>query len=436
MPCLEVDVNDTRPASISRAIVLRPLSTAIWGAAVLITAIVLLIPARAQEQTFTGQWLLDRAQSGSARFELRYEASGDGWSRNNYWSTDVPVASLQGLNLSDLASSAGATVRFKLVRDAGDFNCEGWAHDGNASGHWTFVPSPSYAAALKQRGIAAPLPREQFDLAMSDVTLALVDELKSEGYPLSLGELIRAGKHGVSLEYVQGMKQAGYRFSDLETLTRMRDHGVTPTYVQQMAAYGFKNLSADDLRRLRDHGVTADYLHAMEQAGYKNLSSEDAVHLRDHGVTPEFIAAMVKAGYTGLSADELSRMRDHGVTPDFIAAMAQAGYAGLPAYELSRLRDHGVTADYIRDMAQVGLTKLEPAELTRLRDHGVTASYVRELKDVGVVVGEAHELARLRDYGVDASFVREAKARGFSTSDPEELIRLRTRGLDARATVF
>ena len=390
------------------------------------------LTSRAQE-AFTGQWMIERRSADSVQFTLRYSSDGYGnrGSWNSSWSTDTALPALQGLNTADLNSSAGTNVNFKLVRDAGTFDCTGWAKNGDASGHWTFAASPAFAAELKKRGLSTPAPSEQVDMAMSDVTLALVDELKSQGYHLDLTDLIRAGKHGVSLEYLRGMKASGYKFDDLDALTKMRDHGVTPKYVQEMASYGYKNLSAEDLRRMRDHGVTAEYLHGMDVAGFKNMSSDEVVRLRDHGVSPEYIGDMAKAGIKGLTTDEMTRMRDHGVTAEYVNGMVQAGYKDLTSSELMKLRDRGVGPEYVRDLIQAGLTNLSPSDLMRLRDHGVSAEYVRDLKSVGVTTKDANELTRMRDHAVTASFVREAKERGFPTTDPEELIRLRSRGFEA-----
>src|SRR6185437_881973 len=152
-------------------------------ALVFITA--LFAVSAAAQQAFSGQWLTDRVDGGNVQLQLRYERDGNG-SYYSSWSHTEPLAALQGLNPADLASSTGGKVQFKLVRDAGAFDCEGWARDGNASGHWTFQPNPSYVAALRQRGLSEPVPSEQFEMAMADVTLSFVDELKADGYHLEL----------------------------------------------------------------------------------------------------------------------------------------------------------------------------------------------------------------------------------------------------------
>jgi len=400
-------------------------------AAIAIASLMIVVVLAGAQEAFSGQWLLDHATADSIHLTIRY--SSDGGSRgtwNSMWSTDTAIASLRGLNMADLNSS-GTNVHFQIVRDAGSFDSTGWASNGAASGHWNFVANPNFAAELKKRGLAEPSAREQFELAMSDVTLALVDELKADDYRFELADLIRAARHGISLEYVRGMKAAGYRFDNLETLTRMLDHGVTPRYVQELANYGYKNLAADELRRLRDHGVTGEFLRGMEQAGYKSLSSDDVVRLRDHGVTPEYIGAMAQAGYKGIPAQELSRLRDHGVSGEYVRGMAEAGYKDLGTDELARLSDHGVNPNYIRELAEAGFKNLGTSELVRMQDHGVSASYIREMKAAGVSANSG-QLVRMRDHGVNGAFVREVKEHGFITTDPEELIRLRSQGIDAR----
>src|SRR4051812_14801157 len=144
-----------------------------------VVLLMFVVSAGAQE-AFTGQWLIDHGSADSVHFTLRYSSEGsrNGGFWNSMWSTDSPIASLQGLNTGTLNSSAGGNVQFKLVRDAGSFDCTGWAQNGDASGHWSFVSNANYAAELKKRGLSTPAPSEQFEMAMADVTLGLVDELK------------------------------------------------------------------------------------------------------------------------------------------------------------------------------------------------------------------------------------------------------------------
>src|SRR5690349_22326010 len=104
-------------------------------ATLLVASAMFAISARA-EDAFTGQWMIEHRSGDSVQFTLRYSSEGSrngGWWNNSSWSTGTPLASLQGLSTADLNSSAGTNVNFKLVRDAGTFDCTGWARNGDAS---------------------------------------------------------------------------------------------------------------------------------------------------------------------------------------------------------------------------------------------------------------------------------------------------------------
>src|SRR5947207_9505979 len=137
---------------------------------------------------------------------------------------------LQGLSGPQIMS-AGQQVQFQIVRDAGNFNCEGWFKEGKGSGHFTFAPNPGFSSELQKRGITSPNEQQQFSLALHDVSLAFIDELNAEGYDRpSVDQLVKMGQHGVSLEYLTEMKAMGYMVKSPDMLTRMVDHGVSARF--------------------------------------------------------------------------------------------------------------------------------------------------------------------------------------------------------------
>src|SRR5258706_1132967 len=140
-----------------------------------------------------GQWLMDVVYGGdTAQFALRYRTATDGWwgdGFNNY-SRSMPLASVQGLTKEQMFST-GQHVAFKLVRDAGSFDCDGWFANGQGSGQWKFAPSAAFTAELQKRGFTAPTAAQQFELAAGDFQLALLDELKAQKYdPVTTDEIV------------------------------------------------------------------------------------------------------------------------------------------------------------------------------------------------------------------------------------------------------
>ncbi len=247
-------------------------AAAVWGA-----------QARADIPN-TGQWLVDQ-HSQNATVDLTFKSSGsDGSHTWNFEdTTTVARTSVSGLT-DDQLESSGTHVTFRIVRDAGWFDCDGWAANGHASGSYRFTPDPAFARGLAARGIASPDAAQSLRLAVSNVGMAYVDSLRSLGVTeLSPDNLVRLSDHGVSPAYVAAMSSDGYRFHVTDDLVRLVDHGVDPAYVADMRAAGYPNLSADDLVRLRDHGVDADFVKRMSEHGYTKLSVDDLIRLRDNG---------------------------------------------------------------------------------------------------------------------------------------------------------
>lgn len=375
----------------------------------------------------TGSWTLELSERdpGMAHLNLQYrETRGDGeWGGFSNWGRTVPLESLRGLTREQL-DSQGQHVAFQRAADAGTFEFEGWAGRREASGHYRLVLNPQFNAEMKRRGLGEVTPRQQSQLAFGDFQFALVDELNAQGYqPYDAGDLVRMVNHGVTLEYLRGMKAAGYQFKDVRVLTKMRDHGVTPQYIRELAEVGYRDLSAEQLLRARDHGVTAPYVREIATLGPARRSLEEVIRLRDHGVSAEYVASLKQAGYSNVSVEDAVRVRDHGVTEDFIAEMRQAGYQ-LPLEDLVRLRDHGVSASFIRDVKSV-FPNAALEDMVRLKDHGVRIAFISDVRSQ-FPQAQIDDLVRLVDHGVSADFVRRYKD-GRSL---DEIIRMKDRGIE------
>jgi beta-lactamase regulating signal transducer with metallopeptidase domain len=357
----------------------------------------------------SGAWEIQPSEkAGRVYLELRQRHSNNG--------REIPLSSLQGLS-----ASASGPVTFTLKRDAGTFSFEGTVRNGSGAGAYTFTPSAAFADALQKRGIGRPTAAQQHEMAKSDVSLALLDDLTAQGYEKpTIDDLVRAGQHGVDPDYVHAMGQLGYRLGTVAALITMRDHGVTPDYVQGLMAQGLPKLSADDLVRARDHGVTPDYVQAMRHAGYGSVGVDGFVNARDHGVDPEYVKAMSTFGYTKLPLDSLVNARDHGISADYIKGMADLGFTSLPLDTLINARDHGITPDYTRALRDLGY-RLEIQDLVRARDHGVTPDYVKEMKSLGYDPLSIEDLIKLRDHGVTPDKVKRANARAGSKLPPDML---------------
>jgi hypothetical protein len=308
------------------------------------------------QESLQGQWLADYTIHGgrggpndlqtNLSLHYREEKPGrDGRKHISNWNETrwVEHSQLHGLTREQAFSPAGTNVRFQIRREAGAFECEGWFKDGRGSGHYTFVPNPQFAAELQRRGVGTPTSRQLLSLALSETGLALLDELKAQGYEQpDVARLVRLGDHGVRVEYVRGLRDHGYRPPTLDALQRMRDHGVTLEYIREMRDGGFKNLTAEELVRARDHGVSVSFIRELEAAGYEAPNTlAGLVRLRDHGVSAKFIRELKSLGYTDLHVEQLVRLRDHGVTASFITRVKSERTSLPTVEELIRLKNRG-----------------------------------------------------------------------------------------------
>ncbi len=71
---------------------------------------------------------------------------------------------------------------------------------------------------------------------------------------ISATELAALSDHGVPGDYITGLDRLGVRASVADVI-RMHDNGVTVTYVQRLRDHGYAHLSADDIIKLSQHGV-------------------------------------------------------------------------------------------------------------------------------------------------------------------------------------
>ena len=265
-------------------------------------------PAADGATTHEGTWRIGYVSATTIDFEMSYRNDGHSWDSGDTIPFDATA--FNGLTLADIKSADGAK-HFRIVRDAGSFDCNGYFAHGVGSGVFDFTPGGAFADALEARGVGRPSGDDEFSLAMADVSLTMVDRLKAAGISgLDSAALVRLAEHGVNGKYVADLKADGVKPSSIDDLVRLRDHGVDPDFVAGLARGGY-HPSVDDLVRLRDHGVTAEFAAGLARYGY-HAGADDLVRLLDHGVTLDFVARLQAHGYHP-SIDDLIRLRDSGM---------------------------------------------------------------------------------------------------------------------------
>ena len=222
-----------------------------------------------------GHWTAEAGTAaGSVHFTVS-RTSGHGQSMN---SSDVAASTLQGLD-----PGANGVVRFRMTREAGTFECEGWMKGGRGAGNLVFQPNAAFAQQLRQRGYAAPDDEDMFRYATADLTLAFVDEMRSLGFEREEIEQIRRMKtHGVTGRFVTEIRALGYT-PEAEEIVRLVNHDVTPEFVREVRALGFTP-DLGEVVRMKNHDVTPEYIKKLRARGFEKITIGEAIRLKNHGL--------------------------------------------------------------------------------------------------------------------------------------------------------
>lgn len=295
----------------------------------------------AAQATMTGEWLAEfnRKNEEMVQFTV-LRRSGRG--TRHHSSNSIALAELQGLTRQQ-ALSAKMDVNFRLVREAGTFQCEGAFREGKGAGHWTLTPSQSFISAMQGRGYDNLSEDDLFSAALFDINSKSIEDLKAAGYDrLSFKQLVEASIFKVTGDFAREMKSAGFDNLTFKQLVEARIFKVDAQYAKEVQAMGFERQPMKSLVEMRIFKITPEFIRDMRALGFENLSLKQLTELRVHSVTPEFISGLKAEGYASLSAREAVTMKIHGVDADFIKRVKGKGFNNVTVNKLVELRLHGI----------------------------------------------------------------------------------------------
>ena len=306
----------------------------VFGAAGL--AFAALAPDPAQ---FMGQWAINGSDSaGTVNLALSRRSNHGSMSNSRDW----PVDKLDGLTASQLKATAGSVVKFRIAREPGTLECEGYVKNGNGGGTFVFAANQSFVPAMRTLGFSGLDDEKLFALAVHDVTTKWTRDLRAEGIEIrDTDQLLAMAIHGVSADFAREMKQQGFAGLSGDNLVAMRIHGATPAYVREMKTIGL-HPTVDNILAMRIHGVTPEFARQLKDMGYATVSIDQMLAMRIHGASTDYIRALEKLGYKRPSVDQLIAMRIHGVTPEYIQKLQSRGMKNLTVDDLVRMRIHGI----------------------------------------------------------------------------------------------
>jgi hypothetical protein len=229
------------------------------------------------EDRLAGWHLHPSLSLSQVHFVIRHSFGVDNWINGR----DVPLDRFRGLSLSMLASPGPA--KFAYVADAGRLICEGRFLMGAGSGNYTFVADPTFVSALQQMGYDTPDDEQLFAMLMMEIHLDFAREVRNAGLRASSQDLVALKAHGVTPEYLKGLRDGGYDNLRVEEIDQLRMHGVEPRFIQEARRLGY-NFTPKELSQLQMFGVDGAYLKRLQSAGMRNLNADQIAKLHVHGV--------------------------------------------------------------------------------------------------------------------------------------------------------
>ena len=293
-----------------------------YGFAVVVALAVALLastPARAQGESFAGEWTMEAAREGdSVSVELTRRPQGGGRDSRYF---KIGLGELAGLARASVFSR-GEAVRFQLRRPAGTFDFTGRFEEGRGAGSFTFTADPRFVEQMKRDGYGEAVSQNLFGFAVGNFGGSVSDEWTALGVERPTPDQLKS----------------------------MALFGVTAPYVRDLQALGYEPRSIDQLIALRLHGATVEYINAITAQTAARPTLEQLVAMRIHGVTLRFVEELKALGYERLQPDQLISMRIHGVTTDLVRKFRAEGGGDVPLDRLIDMRLFSVPADLIRRM--------------------------------------------------------------------------------------
>ena len=333
-------------------------------------------------------------------------------------------------NFHSPSAETSGQFRGSIEREAGTFSFVGEGVASDASGTFHFEVNPAYVEQVQALLSQVPSGREWLLLALHDVSVAFLREVKNAGHTVMAGDILRLRQNGVALDYLVALHQGGCAYS-IDDIIKLRRAGVTAEYPVGMKKAGY-SLPVTEIVSLRNSGVPLEYFLDLKQAD-RRLSAEQIIKVRQAGISTDFFretreilpslseSEIIKLRHAGISSDYLRqwknfdvswedviKLRHAGVPSDYAGALKEAGYELTPD-QIIKLRHAGIAADFFRATKKAGYD-FSCDDLIKLRHAGVTAEYLESIHSPGQRNLPADVIADLRRRGVPVETVKQIRS--------------------------
>ena len=259
------------------------------------------------QNVVSGEWTAKTNAEKSDKLYLSFERRSAKGGRNQMGQS-YEFADLQGLSREQTLTDGA--VKFSLVREAGNIDCDGMFSNGKGAGTFRFTPNPQFVSAMKSRG---------FDFEKSNAKNDNDFENK----------LFAAATLNLTTAFTDDLLSANFGKLDIDDLFKARIFNVTSQFAREMKATGFNDLGMEELVKARIFKIDPDYVRQVSQMGFNNEPFESLVKMKIFKITPEFISEVKNTGLNNLTVEKLVQMKIFKIDGDFIRSNPNSSVENL-----------------------------------------------------------------------------------------------------------
>lgn len=177
----------------------------------------------------------------------------------------------------------------------------------------------TYIEAFARQGHARPDVRGLVDLHQNRVTARLLGDLARLGYSAgphwTMKDVKSLASGSIPVDLLESLRDSGYPPLPVSQLAELQAHGVSAEYVRGLKEVKFSQatgLTLDRMLALRDRLIDGVMIAGYEKAGLRDLTVDQLIALADNGAPPEFVEAGMRSEKGPLSVEQIIERRASG----------------------------------------------------------------------------------------------------------------------------
>lgn len=231
---------------------------------------------------------------------------------------------------------------------------------------------------------------------------------------------------GITDEYVQSIKNAGFQNISSDDLISMKALGVTPEYIKSFKDAGYTNVSADNIISLKAQGITAASIQEYKTLGVgSDMDIDDVVSARATNTTPALIKEYQALGFKDLSLDDIVGAKSTGTTPALIKEYQALGFKDLSLEDVVGAKSTGTTPALIKQYQALGFKDLSLEDVIGAKSTGTTPTLIKQYKALGFSKLELDDIVGAVATGTTPSFITSMRQKGHNLKSLDDYVSLK-----------